>query len=145
MRVTCADYARIAPPGKEIDVAAMLTLETGELGRITREAVVHRDREPGHRPWIALYGGALHNDRFPSPGVEQWSYAAAADQASSGHFVEIDLVVPELADQDDVLAKQAWYPLIAAPGNELRVWQRGERSYVIVFPRSAATPAGSGT
>ena len=46
-------------------------------------AVAHRDREAKHRPWIALYGGALHNDRFPADGVEQWSYAAKADAAAA--------------------------------------------------------------
>ena len=137
MRVTCADYAKIMPPGKEMDVPAMLTLTTSELGRIATEAVVHRDREPDHKPWIALYGGALHNDRFPAKGVADWSYAAKADAASGNHFVEIDLVVPELADHDDVLAKEAWYPLIAMPSTTIRVWKRGERSFVIVFPRSA--------
>src|SRR6185503_16258147 len=94
MRVTCADYARILPPGKDMDVPAMLTLTTSELGRIATEAVAHRDREPDHKAWIALYGGALHNDRFPSPGVAEWSYAAKADAASGNHFIEIDLVVP---------------------------------------------------
>ena len=87
----------------------MLTLTTSELGRIASEAVAHRDREPAHKPWIALYGGALHNDRFPAAGVADWSYAAKADAASSNRFVEIDLVVPELADHDDVLAKEPWY------------------------------------
>jgi len=141
MRVTCADYARIAPPGKPMDVPAMLTLTTGELGRIATEAVIHRDRDPAHKPWIALYGGALHNDRFPADGVADWSYAAKADAVSGNHFVEIDLIVPELADHDDVLAKQPWYPLLAEPSTSIRVWKRGERSFVIVFPRSA--PAGS--
>lgn len=143
MRVTCDDYARIAPPGKPMDVPAMLTLTTSELGRIATEAVIHRDREPSHKPWIALYGGALHNDRFPDNGVADWSYAAKADAASSNHFVEIDLIVPELADHDDVLAKQAWYPLLAVPSTTLRVWKRGERSFVILFPRSPVSPAGS--
>jgi len=138
MRVTCADYARIAPPGKDMDVPAMLTLTTHELGRIATEAVVHRDREPAHKPWIALYGGALHNDRFPAPGVAEWSYAAKADAASGDHFVEIDLVVPELADRDDLLAKEPWYPLVTTPDKALRVWQRGERSFVIVFPRGGS-------
>ena len=137
MRVTCADYGKIMPPGKEMDVPAMLTLTTSELGRIATEAVVHRDREPDHKPWIALYGGAMHNDRFANAGVAEWSYAAKADAASSNRFVEIDLVVPELADHDDVLAKEPWYPLIAAPATTVRVWQRGERSFVILFPRSA--------
>jgi hypothetical protein len=138
MRVTCADYAKIAPAGKPMDVPAMLTLTTNELGRIASEAVAHRDREADHKPWIALYGGALHNDRFPAEGVADWSYAARVDAITHDHFVEIDLIVPELADHDDTLGKQAWYPLTQDRASTLRVWKRGERSFVIVFPRSNA-------
>jgi hypothetical protein len=121
-----------------MDVPAMLTLTTSELGRIASEAVVHRDREPDHKPWIALYGGALHNDRFPAAGVADWSYAAKVDQITQDHFVEIDLIVPELADHDDTLSKLPWYALTQDRATALRVWKRGERSFVIVFPRSDA-------
>lgn len=137
MRVTCADYARIAPPGKPVDTVAMLDLETRELGRIAGEAVVHRDREPAHRPWIALYGGALHNDRYPADGTQQWSYAADVDRASGDRYVEVDLIVPELATGDPVLAKQPWYPLALHPTNKVQLWKRGDRSFVLVLPAEA--------
>jgi hypothetical protein len=136
MRITCDDYARIAPPGKEIDVAAMLDLTTRELGRIATEAVLHRDKEPDHRPWIALYGGALHNDRFPDKGVEQWSYAAKVDELTHDHFVEVDIVVPELAEGDAQMQKQPWYPLVAKANKSVQVYTRGERSFVVILPRS---------
>src|SRR5262249_13100155 len=100
MRVTCADYARIAPPRKEVDAVAMLELTTKELGRIATEAVLHRDKDPAHRPWIAVYGGALHNDRFPDKATADWSYAAKVDGVTHDHFVEIDLIVPEFAEGD---------------------------------------------
>ncbi len=137
MRVTCEDYARIAPPGKPVDTVAMLDLTTRELGRIGVEAVVHRDREAQHRPWIALYGGALHNDRIPDKGTEEWSYAAKVDDAAKGKFVEIDLVVPELATGDDLIAKQPWAAIAAHPTTKVQVWKRGERSFVVVLPKSA--------
>lgn len=136
MRVTCDDYTRIAPQGKPIDVVAMLELTTKELGRIATEAVLHRDKEPSHRPWIALYGGALHNDRFPEASVADWSYAAKVDAVSANHFVEIDLIVPELAEADPVLQKQPWYGVVKTAGAKLQVWKRGERSFVIVLPRT---------
>lgn len=135
MRVTCADYAALAPPGKDVDPEGLLTFTTKELRRVTTEALTHRDAEPQHRPWIAVYGGALHNDRFPAKGVEDWSYAAAIDAATHAHYVEIDLIVPELAEGDASATGQPWYPLIA-DRKDLVVWQRGERSYVIVMPRS---------
>jgi hypothetical protein len=136
MRVTCDDYTRIAPPGKEVDPVAMLTLTTKELGRIATEAVIHRDKEPAHKPWIALYGGALHNDRFPDDAVAEWSYAKKVDDVSANHFVEIDLIVPELAEGDDALKKQPWFPVVAQAGTKHQVWKRGERSFVIVLPRA---------
>jgi hypothetical protein len=135
MKVTCDDFTRIAPDGKGVDTEALLALTTRELGRITSEAVVHRDRDAGHRPWIVVYGGALHNDRFPDKGVEEWSYAAKVDAITHGHFVEIDLIVPELAS-DDASKRTPWYPLVAAADNRVHVWTRGERSFVVVLPRS---------
>jgi hypothetical protein len=136
MRITCDDYATIAPAGKDVDVPAMLDLTTRELGRIALEAIAHRDKEPNHRPWIALYGGALHNDRFPDKGVEDWSYAAKVDDATHGHFVEIDLIVPELADADPASAKQPWFDLVMHAGRTVQVYKRGDRSFVVILPRS---------
>jgi hypothetical protein len=136
MRLTCDDYTRIAPEGKDVQVEAMLDLTTRELGRIATEAVAHRDREPTHRPWIAVYGGALHNDRFPAPGVADWSYAKRVDDLTKGHFVEVDLIVPELAEGDPASAKQPWFPLVKAAGKTVQVFTRGERSFVIILPRS---------
>ncbi|HEX7840050.1 MAG TPA: hypothetical protein VF469_21385 [Kofleriaceae bacterium] len=163
MTLTCADYAAIAPTDGEvgptgeaprpaggavgvptprdtaspIDPVAMLTLTTRELRRIAASAVVHRDREPGHRPWIAVYGGALHNDRFPDASVAEWSYAAEADRATGGHFVEIDLIVPELAAADAASRRAPWFRLAGAardPATPILVWTRGERSFVVLLP-----------
>ncbi|MDB4955923.1 MAG: hypothetical protein JWO36_3492 [Myxococcales bacterium] len=146
MRITCADYDRIAPAGKEVQPEEMLSLTTRELGRITTEVIAHRDAEAGHpppviplhpRPWIAVYGGALHNDRMPAAGVEDWSYAAKADKASKDHFVEVDLMIPELAEADPASQKEPWFPLVAVADSKVRVWQRGERSFVIVLSRTS--------
>jgi len=53
----------------------------------------------------------------PDKGVEEWSYAAKVDAITHDHFVEIDLVVPELAG-DDASMRTPWYPLVAAAHNE---------------------------
>jgi len=136
MHLTCDDYSRIAPPGKDVQVEAMLDHTTRELGLNASDAVTHRDAEPNHRPWIAVYGGALHNDRFPDDAVAEWSYAKKVDDVSANHFVEIDLIVPELAEGDDALKKQPWFPVVAQAGTKHQVWKRGERSFVIVLPRA---------
>ena len=146
MTVTCADYAAIAPAGGDVDPVAMLTLTTRELRRIATSAIDHRALEPDHRPWIAVYGGALHNDRFPEAGVAEWSYAADVDRAAGGrHFVEIDLVVPELAEADPASRRQPWFALAAAaaprdPARPVRVFARGERSFVVILPPGPPGP-----
>jgi hypothetical protein len=138
MRIGCDEYAKIAPKGKDVDAEAMLTLTTRELTRIASEAIAHRDAEPQHRPWIALYGGALHNDRFPDKAIADWSYAAKVDALTHDHYVEIDLIVPELAEADTSSQKQPWFPLVAkADAKSVQVWKRGERSYVVILPRTA--------
>lgn len=138
MTLQCKDYDKLAPKQGAPDPIAMLDLTTRELQRIAASAVRHRDKQANHRPWIALYGGALHNDRFPVDGVEMWSYAAKADETSGDKFVEIDLIVPELAEADEPTKKQPWYPVVQKADDQVHVWQRGERSFVVVLPRSPA-------
>jgi hypothetical protein len=136
MKLTCDDYEKVAPAGKDVLPDVMLGLITKELGRIAEEAIKHRDKEPGHRPLIALYGGSLHNDRFPAEGVQDWSYAARVDQLTGNKFVEVDLIVPELAEADPGAQSQPWFDLVKASDPSVRVWKRGDRSFVVIFPRS---------
>jgi hypothetical protein len=136
MKLTCDDYKKMAPENGQVKIEDTFDLITKELRRIAGEAVRHRDKEPGHRPWIALYGGALHNDRFPDPSLVQWSYAKDVDDATGNKFVEVDLIVPELAEADPAVQKQPWFPLPAGTEPTVRVWKRGERSFVVVFPRT---------
>src|SRR6185436_18370506 len=120
----------------DVDPVALLSLTTRELRRIATSAVIHRDREPAHRPWIAVYGGALHNDRFPDASVAEWSYAAEVDRTTGGRFVEIDLISADIAATDARSRSEPWFPLVAAaraPGAPVLVWKRGERSFVVVL------------
>ena len=139
MTLSCKDYEQLAPEKGSPDPIAMLGLVTRELTRVTASAIRYRDREPGHRPWIAVYGGALHNDRFPAAGVAEWSYAGSIDLASNGGYVEIDLIVPEFAEPDKPSQAQPWFPLLAAADRVL-VWTRGERSFVVILPRTRPRP-----
>jgi hypothetical protein len=135
MTLTCADYDKLQTKEGQADPLAMLTLTTRELTRISTSAVKFRDKEATHRPWIALYGGALHNDRFPNEGTAEWSYAERVDAATQGKYVEIDLIVPEFAEADKMSREQPWFPLTAA-ADKVLVWKRGERSFVMILPRT---------
>lgn len=130
MKLGCDDYKTLAPAGKEPDPAALLTFTTRELTRVTKEALA---KPANARPWVMVYGGALHNDRFPAAGVEEWSYVAAVESVAK--VVEIDVVVPELAEADPASQKQPWFSLVK-DRHDIAVFKRGERSFVIVLPRS---------
>ena len=136
MKLKCEDFEKVAPGGKDVKTDVMLDLITSELGRIADQAVAYRAKAADKRPWIAIYGGAMHNDRFPLKGLEQWSYAARVDQTTGNKYIEIDLIVPELADGEEGAKTQPWYPLIASTEPTVKVWQRGERSFVVLLPRS---------
>jgi hypothetical protein len=136
MKINCDEYDKFAPKDKEVAPDVLLDLTTRELGRIAEEAFKHREKEPDHRPLIALYGGALHNDRFPAKGVEMWSYAAKVDTLTTNHYVEIDLIVPELAELDPGSQNAPWFPLVQAKDDKVKVYKRGDRSFVVVFPRT---------
>jgi hypothetical protein len=141
MRLGCDDYARVAPTGKPVEVELMLDLVTRELGRIAGEAVAVRDKDPRARRLVATYGGALHNDLYPYDSVASWSFARQVNAATGGHYVEVDLYVPELAADDAMSQKEAWFPLVAqADADHVEVIERGPRSYIILLPRATATP-----
>jgi hypothetical protein len=142
MKMTCADYDAVAPgKSSEVAVETMLDLVTRELGRIAQSAVAYRDKQPDSRPIVAVYGGALHNDRFPYDSVASWSYAAAVDAATGGRYVEIDLYAPELARAEALYEKEPWFPLLAeAAPDKVIVWPRGERSFLVILPTSTKPP-----
>lgn len=129
MTLQCADYAKMG------DLVEMLGLTTKELTRIATSAVRYRDHRNDTRPWIAVYGGAVHNNRFPDASIAEWSYARDLDAATRDHFVEVDIFVPELAEADDASRREPWFAFAQRGSKRVVVWQRGERSFVVVLPR----------
>ncbi|HEY5939147.1 MAG TPA: hypothetical protein VIU61_31060 [Kofleriaceae bacterium] len=134
MTLQCKDYEMIAPAKGEPDPVAMLTLTTKELWRVASSAVTYRDKAAEPRPWIVVYGGALHNDLYPAEGVAEWSYATAIDATTRGRYVELDLIVPEFAEAAETAKQEPWFPLVAG-AKQVRVWKRNERSFVVILPR----------
>lgn len=135
MTLSCDDYKTLIPNG-QVDPQAMLTLTTRELTRISTSAVAYRAKHADPRPWVMIYGGALHNDRFPTKQLAEWSFAKALDQATNNRFIEIDLIVPEVALLDAPSQQQPWFPLAQIASDKVIVWKRGERSFVIILPKS---------
>lgn len=144
MRVTCDDYKAMAGGGDDA-IVHMLDLTTSEL---TRLAVTYLRRAAAttptasliaEPPLVVVYGGALHNDRFPTAGLASWSYAPAVEADSERTYVEVDLITPELAEDDAALLAQPWAPLLGA-SSRVVTYERGDRSYVVIVPRATEPP-----
>jgi hypothetical protein len=147
MRVTCDDYKAMAAGGDDA-IVHMLDLTTSEL---TRLAVTYLRRAAAtapaasliaEPPLIVVYGGALHNDRFPAAGLASWSYAPAVEADSERTYLEVDLITPELAEDDAALLAQPWAPLLGA-SSRVVTYERGERSYVVILPSATEPPPPS--
>jgi hypothetical protein len=145
LKVTCDEY-QVLLGGKAVDYDQLLQLITRKLSTTALAARAERNRKleeladegklrPGARRVVAIYGGALHNDLFPAEGTEAWTFGAELWRRTRGHYVEVDLYVPEYIKGDKDLMTQPWYELLkhAAPDKTLLI-TRGPASYIIIFP-----------
>jgi hypothetical protein len=148
LSVSCADYRLLLAAGK-VDYERLLGMITRHLRGKAERVLAARARRgadarvrTGPREVVALYGGALHNDLYPVEGLEDFSYAAALDEKSGGRYVELDLYVPEFIADDKSLAKEPWFAVFKRHGGARHLLiERGERSYILIFPRTV-TGAG---
>jgi hypothetical protein len=136
LRPTCADLDAIEDAGDDAIDASLRTIK-----RLTTEKVkklVDRDsRVAGDADKIVLtYGGAIHNDRDPTPERRPWSFGPDFDAYTQGRYVEIDLYVPEFIEATDAWKKLPWYAHYDATklGSKTTMFRVRERSYVILFP-----------
>jgi hypothetical protein len=105
-----------------------ITNKLGEQARFGFERVAKNDKR------VLLYGGSTHNDLYPAPGLEGWSYASGIATKSGQRYVEVDLYVPEYVEGNEVLSKEAWYPLLKrAHTDKVLLIERGPSSYIVIL------------
>jgi hypothetical protein len=139
LSVSCADYEAVEGEDDEVDYEKLLRLIKTHLQRKITEVFGLRARD--HRI-IAVYGGALHNDLYPRPLLQSFTFGAEIRRLTGGRYLEVDLYVPEYIERDEALVREWWYPLSqrkARPGDTLLV-RRGAGSYIILLPRTAPGP-----
>lgn len=141
LRPTCDDFSMLADAGAD-GIGAML----GLVKRLTQAKVSqlyerNRARSGDQAKMIVAYGGALHNDRFPSEATREYSFGPELDQLTDGRYVELDLIVPEYVKKTPVWEKLPWYAAFEAdrssgPVDKATVYVVRERSFVLLFPIS---------
>ncbi len=159
LELRCADYKAVLkqglapgspelerssqpPSSEEVDYEKLLQLVAAKL----RDNAIAGLELRGDQGVIALYGGSLHNDLYPVPGTEDFSYAPAVDRAAKGGYVEVDLYVPEYIDADPDLKSEPWYPSYRqrAGADRVLLFERAPRSYILILRRGlmrSAPPA----
>ncbi len=125
----------------------MKAIETSESPIVTMMETIARlteeeakkliDKAAPEKPWVLLYGGALHNDQNPRSGLRAWSYGPALSQVTDDKYVEIDLVVPELMKTTESWRKFPWYQAAAElpQGHGPVLIETSDRSFALVLPR----------
>ncbi len=141
LKPSCEDYAPIADAG---DDAVLRMLELIErLSEERMKALLRAPIDAGARPGLVVaYGGALHNDVAPAPGKEGFSFGPAMVHATEGRYVELDLIVGDFVRDDGPWAALPWTKtyLATAPTPRTLLYRLGPMSFVMIFPRAAATP-----
>jgi len=146
IHLSCADYDSILDGKGEVDYEKLLLLVTDRLFQVANGVLTARDAKgppaPG-RTLIALYGGALHNNLYPYQSTADLTYAPRLSKRAGDHYVEIDLYVPELIENDQLLRSEDWYPVFQKQQSTERVAliQRGPRSYILILRKGLAKPA----
>ena len=137
----CDEYAKILDAGLG-DVDAMLTMIADRSAAEISEGLA----APGSK-MIVAYGGAMHNDLVPRPGHAKWSFGPRASVAAQGHYVELDLVVPEAVRDTEAWRAQPWYEHFrkGAQGEKTLLYRVRPGSYALVFPEERSTPGDGGT
>jgi len=134
---SCEQYQKIAGAGAA-DIEDML----GMIKSVTEHDIEQLLTQRAPDRLLVAYGGAMHNDLVPRPGREDFSFGPALALATGGHYVELDLVIPEQIKDSEAWRGLPWYPHYsrekAGPGAYLYSW--APHAYALLFPKSDPAP-----
>jgi hypothetical protein len=134
LTLSCKEYAAIQSKDGEVDYVKLLGIVTAQLEKGIDSALARSPKKKA----VIVYGGALHNDVFPQKELAQFSFAKPVARRTGGHYLEVDLYVPEYIAADKKVTAEAWYPrwkaAQAAHPGETALFARGPTSYIVIFP-----------
>jgi len=134
LRPTCAEYDQIIKAGDDA-VMEMLGMITRNMRDKADKLFAETDKKAKGK-MVVTYGGAMHNDMAPQPGREAWSFAKDLDKTAGGHYVELDLIVPEFIKDTESWKGLPWYAAYdrSSMGDSAILVEMAPRSYALVFP-----------
>ena len=135
----CAEYESVIAAGDD-GVARLL----GLVADTTSRAVEALLAKPDTAAEILLtYGGALHNDLYPRPGQEAWSFGPKLAANTGGRYVELDLIVPEFVKDNEAWRNLPWFQAFDREhlSDEALLYRPNPSSFALIFPKTSAPPA----
>lgn len=143
LRPSCDDLDAVAKAGDDA-VARMLSM-IARLSAAKARQLAERDAVVAPDAMVVLYGGGMHNDLAPREGREGFTFGPTLASVTGDRYVELDVFVPESIQATDTWKQLAWYPHYdrSAFGSKTVLFRPGPKSWVLVFPESAPTPAPS--
>jgi hypothetical protein len=139
LRPTCADLDAIQDAGADAIDVSLRTIMRLTADKAKKLADRNQSAPGDAGKFVVTYGGAIHNDREPSPERLAWSFGPELDRYTEGRYVEIDLYVPEFIDGSDAWKRLPWFSHYdtAKLGKKTTMFRVRDKSYVILFPLSA--------
>jgi hypothetical protein len=130
---SCEQYQKIAGAGPN-DIEEMLGMIKSVTEHDVRELMTKRPPER----LIVAYGGAMHNDLAPREGRQGFSFGPDLAAATAGHYVELDLVIPEQIKDTEAWRALPWYSRYAAEkaGTEAYLYSWAPHAYALLFPKA---------
>ncbi|MEI9953553.1 MAG: hypothetical protein WDO74_32375 [Pseudomonadota bacterium] len=135
----CKEYDSVAAAGKD-GVARLLTL-VAQQTESSVEALLAKPETSNEL--ILTYGGALHNDLFPRPRQESWSFGPKLAAATHGRYVELDLIVPEFVKDTEAWRALPWFGAFDRERltSETLLFRPAQGSFALIFPKTETRPA----
>lgn len=143
LELSCDEYQGLLDKEGGVDYEKMLKLLSDLLAKKIAQVKVRRSAA-GVQKIVAVYGGALHNDLYPSADFRPYTFGPGTAIAFPGQYLEVDLYVPEFIDKDPGLTKEPWFQKYVqarrtgsgARDGRSKTWvvRRGKASFIVLFP-----------
>ncbi len=145
LELSCGEYQGLLDKEGAVDYGKMLKLLSELLARKIAQVKLRREAA-GVRKIVAVYGGALHNDLYPSADFRPYTFGPGTAIAFPGQYLEVDLYVPEFIAKDPGISKEPWFAKYqqarrsATRDARGRTWvvRRGKASFILLFPPTQA-------
>ena len=145
LELSCSEYQGLLGTDGAVDYEKMLKLLGDLLAKKIAQVKLRREAA-GIRKIVAVYGGALHNDLYPTEEMRPYTFGPGCAIAFPGQYLEVDLYVPEFIAKDEALSKEPWFAKYtqmsrSASGSKssaTKTWvvRRGRASFILLFPRT---------